>query len=75
MASRFARTAPTISPDTPGGQASPFLAARAPLVKVTLDMAGASSMLCRISVASHTSCGISWNECAEMIRAPICIAK
>lgn len=33
----FARTAPTISPDTPGGQASPFLAARAPLVKVDAD--------------------------------------
>lgn len=30
----FARTTPTVRPDTPGGQASPFLAARAPFLKV-----------------------------------------
>ena len=33
--SRFARTTPTVRPDTPGGQASPFLAARAPFLKAT----------------------------------------
>ena len=33
VTSRFTRTTPTVRPDTPGGQASPFLAARAPFLK------------------------------------------
>lgn len=33
----FTRTTPTVRPDTPGGQASPFLAARAPFLKVDSD--------------------------------------